>query len=195
MSEDPQTLSVYDSQSAEYEARVAAKDTPGLKDFIAAMPAGGRVLDLGCGPGLAAKTMLEHGLEIDAVDGSSAMVTRAIARGVPARQALFHEITGSNCYHGIFANFSLLHLPRSAFPNMLIRLQRLLTAEGILHIGMKLGDGENRDRLGRFYSYYQPDELDQLLTLAGFTPITRILGTGAGLDGWSSEWIVIHARR
>ncbi|WP_424941023.1 class I SAM-dependent DNA methyltransferase [Aliiroseovarius sp. S253] len=194
MSEDRQTLDVYDAQAAEYEARVAVKDTPGLDDFIAVLPSQAHVLDLGCGPGLTAKQMMDHGLTVDATDGSDAMVKRARDHGVPARQVLFHQIDGRSLYDGIFANFSLLHLPRTEMPAMLTRLQNLLKPRGMLHIGVKLGTGDARDDLGRFYTYYQQDELEELLTLAGFTIITRILGSGTGLDGRSSDWIVLHAR-
>lgn len=195
MSADAETLAVYDDQAKEYEARVAAKSTPGLDGFVDALPKGAQVLDLGCGPGLSAKMMQDHGVTVEAVDGSAAMVARARELGVNARQALFHEVTGDALFDGIFANFSLLHLPKSEMPDMLNRLHHLLKPAGLLHIGLKLGQGEARDRLGRFYSYYQPDELEQLLTSARFTPITRILGSGTGLDGWSSEWIVVHAKR
>lgn len=194
MSEDRQTLDVYDAQAAEYEARVAAKSTPGLDAFMAALPQRAHVLDLGCGPGLSAKAMLKHDLSVDAIDGSDAMVKRARDHGVPARKVLFHQITGRSVYDGLFANFSLLHLPRADMPAMLIRLNNLLKPKGYLHLGLKLGTGEARDDLGRFYTYYQQDELEGLLTLAGFTPITHILGSGTGLDGRSSDWIVIHAR-
>ncbi|MCK0171690.1 class I SAM-dependent methyltransferase [Aliiroseovarius sp. S1123] len=193
MSEDRQTLDVYDAQAAEYEARVAIKDTPGLDGFIAELPPHAHVLDLGCGPGLTAKQMMNHGLTVDATDGSTAMVKRARDHGVPARQALFHQIDGHALYDGVFANFSLLHLPRAEMPVMLTRLHKLLKSKGILHIGVKLGMGDARDDLGRFYTYYQQDELEELLTSAGFTLITRILGKGTGLDGRSSNWIVLHA--
>lgn len=194
MSEDRQTLDVYDAQAAEYEARVAAKGTPGLDDFIAALPENAHVLDLGCGPGLTAKHMMDRGLTVDATDGSDAMVKRARDHGVPARLALFHRIDGHALYDGIFANFSLLHLPRSEMPAMLARLHNLLKSPGVLHIRVKLGTGDARDDLGRYYTYYQQDELEDLLTFVGFAIITRILGRGTGLDGRSSNWIVLHAR-
>jgi predicted TPR repeat methyltransferase len=194
MSEDRQTLDVYDAQAAEYEARVAVKNTPGLDGFIAALPHDAHVLDFGCGPGLTAKQMMDHGLTVDATDGSDAMVKRARNHGVEARQALFHQIDGQALYDGIFANFSLLHLPRAQMPEMLVRIHRLLRPQGVLHIGVKLGTGDTRDDLGRYYTYYQQDELEELLTSAGFTLITHILGSGTGLDGRSSDWIVIHAR-
>lgn len=194
MSADHKTLAVYDAQVAEYEQRVAQKPTPGLSEFITHLRPGGHVLDLGCGPGSSALELMTHGFTVDATDGSAEMVARAVARGVIARQALFQELTGKEIYDGIWANFSLLHLPRAEMPDSLSRLRLTLKSNGIFHIGLKLGKGEARDRLGRFYTYYQEDELNDMLTRAGFTPFHRIIGAGTGLDGQTSDWIVLHAK-
>ena len=194
MSADPKTLAVYDAQVAEYEQRVAQKPTPGLTEFVTNLPPGGHVLDLGCGPGSSALELMTQGFSVDATDGAIEMVARAVARGVSARQALFHEITGDGIYDGIWANFSLLHLPRAEMPDILARIRLALKPDGVFHIGLKLGKGEARDRLGRFYTYYQEDELTNLLTHAGFTPFYRIIGAGTGLDGQISDWIVLHAK-
>lgn len=194
MSADRKTLAVYDAQVAEYEQRVAQKPTPGLTEFITSLPPSSHVLDLGCGPGSSALELMKHDFSIDATDGSAEMVARAVVRGVTARQALFHEITGEGIYDGIWANFSLLHLPRAEMPDILSRLRLALKPDGVFHIGLKLGKGEARDRLGRFYTYYQEDELVDLLARNGFTPFHRIIGAGVGLDGQTSDWIVLHAK-
>lgn len=191
MSSDPETLAVYDIEAEAYETRFAAMDTPGLDAFIKAIKSGGRVLDLGCGPGLHARAMRDVGLKVDAIDGSRVMVDRAQANGIAARHALFEEIDAQSAYDGIWANFSLLHLSRDAMPEMLSRLKYALRPGGVFHIGMKLGKGSARDTLGRLYTYYQAEELDGLLIDAGFTPGTHLPGSGSGLDGTVSDWMVV----
>jgi SAM-dependent methyltransferase len=193
VSADPETLAVYDARSADYARMVSAWATPGLDTFIAAMPRPGHVLDFGCGPGLDAQAMMEAGLTVDAVDASAQMVAVACEAGGTARQARFDEIGGTDIYDGIWANFSLLHAPRAAFPFHLMALARALRPGGLLHLGMKLGEGEGRDRLGRFYTYYDEDDLVRHLTMTGFTPTARFRGTGTGLSGEESPWIWIQA--
>ena len=193
MTVDPRTLAVYDARSDDYARMVSAWQTPGLEAFMRAIPRPGHVLDLGCGPGLDARRMMDAGLTVDAVDASAAMTAAAQDIGVNARQASFDQIDGTEIYDGIWANFSLLHAPRDAFSGHLAALACAMKPGGLLHIGMKLGEGEGRDALGRFYTYYDEDDLVRHLTKAGFTPATRFKGVGKGLSGEESPWIWIHA--
>ncbi|MEY8842878.1 class I SAM-dependent methyltransferase [Cribrihabitans sp. XS_ASV171] len=191
-----ETVRVYDQKAGDYAAMTDdynAED-PHLSDFLDTVPKGGHVLDLGCGPGMAAARMVATGLSVDAVDASSEMVALANRRqGVTARQARFDEIEGQAVYDGIWANFSLLHATRAAFPRHLATLHCALKPGGAFFIGMKLGTGEGPDRLGRFYTYYAEYELTGLLTDAGFTVTGRRHGNAPGLDGTASDWIALAA--
>ena len=193
---DRETISVYDSQAADYAAMTDDHNRadPRLEAFIAACPAGGLVLDLGCGPGTSAAAMARAGLVVEATDASAEMVRMAARHpGVSARQAVFSDIDAVGRYDGIWANFSLLHAPRADFPAHLSALHRALKPGGRFMIGLKLGTGEGRDRLGRYYTYYTESELDDYLRQAGFTPVERKLGRGTGLDGSESDWISVAA--
>lgn len=193
---DPETLAAYAREADAYERAVAPYNTsdPRLRDFITACPAGGRVLDLGCGPGGAAAEMAKAGLSADALDASPEFVAKAARHaGVRARQATFDDISGEDIYDGIWANFSLLHAARADFPRHLAALHRALKPGGIFFIGMKLGTGESRDRLGRFYTYYTQDELETLLQDAGFTVTGAVPGEGKGLEGTVQPWISVAA--
>jgi trans-aconitate methyltransferase len=59
---DTQTLDVYDGKIDDYLRLTQAPPSKALLAFIKAIPAGGRVLDLGCGPGLAAAEMARRRL-------------------------------------------------------------------------------------------------------------------------------------
>ena len=66
---------------------------------------------------------------------------------------------------------------------------------GWLFLGLKLGEGEGRDALGRFYSYVTRAELEALLTEAGMTPTDATEGAGKGLAGTVDPFILITSRR
>lgn len=152
------------------------------------------VLDLGCGPGQWAARLRDAGLIVDATDASPEMVELARANyGLAAKLATFEQLTVEDHYDGIWANFSLLHASRADFPGHLNRVHRALRPGGCLSIAMKLGSGEQRDRLGRFYAYYREDELRALLTKAGFTVSRSRIGNGKGLAGSDDTFVVMTA--
>lgn len=192
---DTETINVYDTRAADYaRENDTADNNPQLTAFIAACPAGGKVLDLGCGPGAAAKRMADSGLSVDASDASAEMIALAAKHpGVTARQATFDQIRGTAIYDGIWANFSLLHAPRAAFPDHLAALNTALKPNGIFYIGMKLGTDETRDTIGRLYTYYTADGLNDQLEQAGFTVLTQTFGESIGLDGVMADWISVAA--
>lgn len=194
MTADSETIAVYDTRSHDYATRRTGRAAePGLVEFIAALPDGGHLLDIGCGPGDSAHRFLKQGFTVDAVDASPGMVSRARELGVPARLGTFDDIVARDLYDGIWASYSLLHVPRVEVPGHLARLHRALKPGGRFHIGMKLGQGEKRDRLGRLYVYYGEDELVALLETAGFTPAARATRTDVGLDGTEYRGIWIQA--
>ena len=57
----------------------------------------------------------------------------------------------------------------------------------VLYLAEK-GEGEKRDRLGKFYAYYQEDELESLLLQAGFTPEHSRRGALRGMAGNIEDW-------
>lgn len=192
---DAETLSVYDRKAAEYRDLTARNEIdPDLARFLKALPAGSDVLDLGCGPGAAAAHMAAAGHRVTATDASPEMVKLAGAHpGVTARLATFDDIDEVAAYDAIWANFSLLHAPRAEMPRHLAALRRALRPGGLFHIGMKTGQGEARDALGRRYTYYTEDELSDLLRAAGFTPTASRRGKDTGLDGTVAPWVTIAA--
>ena len=190
---DKRTIAVYDTNASEYVRCLAAPETyPKLESFIDAMPPGGHVLDLGCGPGTWAGRMMERGLKVDALDASEGMAALAWERfGLKVRIGTFDAVTGSAVYDGIWAHYSLLHAPREAMPGHLAALRRALKPSGRMLIALKLGDGARRDKLGRFYTYYSAPELNDLLAEARFDVIERATGQDVGFDGSAHDWIAV----
>ena len=191
---DAQTLAVYDVKIDDYLRLTQAPPSKSLLAFIKAIPEGGRVLDLGCGPGFAAAEMARHGCNVEAIDGSAEMVAAASKNpGVIARQATFDDLPAQATYYGIYANFSLLHAKRADFNRHIQACHAALLPGGIFHLAMKLGTGAKRDALGRFYTYYTAEELKQILTQTGFTLTFEREGKEKGLAGDVEPFIMMAA--
>ncbi|MEL7276154.1 MAG: class I SAM-dependent methyltransferase [Pseudomonadota bacterium] len=192
---DRKTIDVYDARAADYAARFGApRPDPRLDAFIAALPAGGHVLDLGCGPGKAAAVMVAAGLQVTALDASAEMARLAREQhGIEVTVAGFDAIEGEALFDGVWASFSLLHAEREDMPRHLAALHRALKPGGRLMLGLKRGAGTHRDGIGRRYTFYETEDLAPLLATAGFTVTETELGEEAGLDGTVSPWIITHA--
>ena len=174
---DKETIKYYEMSAQSYLEKVCnINPDSDLLSFIKSIKAEGLILDLGCGPGNSSAMMQAAGLNVHASDGSQEMVKLANEIfNVQAVKADFNELSDINLYDGVWANFSLLHAPRSEMLPNLIRIHRALKKKGYLHLGLKIGQGEKRDTLGRKYTYYQPEEIDSLLISAGFTINTQRL--------------------
>lgn len=197
MSTDRETLDLYSTRADDYAKEVSEPEpSDRLRAFIDALPPGARALDLGCGPGNSAAAMARAGLDVDALDAAEGMVRVAREHfGVAARLGTFADVDTTRAYHGIWANFSLLHAPRADMPTHLALLHDALAQGGLLHIGLKTGPGEKRDSLGRLYTYYTDAEITDLLEAAGFAVVLRETGRDLGFDGEPADWIVLWARR
>ena len=60
---------------------------------------------------------------------------------------------------------------------------------GILFFSLKKGVGESRDKLGRFYSYYEKDEVEKYLEKANFQTKKYTEGSSVGLAGDKENWM------
>lgn len=181
---DKKTIAYYDSSAQVYLDKTSRKKPDSdLRSFIAATPPGGDVLDFGCGPGNSAAMMRAAGLTVHASDGSLEMVRIAAKYfGINAVHADFNELDDIKKYNSIWANFSLLHAPRSEMPSNLSRIFTALKPSGYLHLGLKIGNGEKRDKLGRNYTFYQPNELSSLLISAGFSLHSQRIDTNGTIS-------------
>ncbi|EAU44135.1 class I SAM-dependent DNA methyltransferase [Salipiger bermudensis] len=191
---DDRTLAVYAKRAQDYANLQPDAPFETLSTFIARLPEGARVLDLGCGPGHDSGHMAKAGLAVEALDASPEMVALARAsHGVDARQGHFDDLDAHARYDGIWASFSLLHAPRADMPRHLAAIARALKPGGLLGLSLKEGTGEGRDRLGRFYTFYIEDDLRALLADVGLTIRDVTRGEGRGLDGSASTWISVLA--
>lgn len=134
MPHDKRTLEFYAKEAAAYGAR---SDNVGvsknLAAFIAKLPRYATVLDLGCGTGRDTRALIDTGFAVTAVDGSSEMAREAEKRiGRPVRVQLFEDLDDVEAFDGIWANASLLHVPRAGLPKVLTRVHRALKPGGLL---------------------------------------------------------------
>jgi SAM-dependent methyltransferase len=147
------TTAYYDTHASEFCENTASVDMSELyAPFLAGIPAGGRIMDAGCGSGRDSLAFLKAGYDVVSIDASLEMV-KATSK-LTGRDALllaFKEIEFVNEFDGIWACASLLHVSRRDLDAVLIRLTKALKAKGVLYLSFKLGDAERFEH-GRFFN-------------------------------------------
>ena len=164
---DDDTLQFY-RRNAEAYADWAKAPSLRLKGFLALLPPEGSILELGCGSGNHSADMLAAGFKLRATDGSPEMAEIASRKlDHPVETMLFDELNENEAYDGVWASACLLHVPRDELAGILQRIRRALKPEGIFYASFKVGEGDGRDNLGRYYNYPSPEWLQATYATAG----------------------------
>lgn len=176
----------------------------GADKFIALLPKGALVLDLGCGPGIDAAYLTSKGLRIVGIDISEKMITLAKERVPSGKFFVMDMIEVPSLPHefdGIYAKASLLHVPKKDLPGVLEKLRSKLKAGGYLYITVKeIRPGQSgeevkqENRWGypfkRFFSYFTLPELKRFLSDGNFQICWENIN-----DGWETHWLQVIARK
>ena len=193
---DEETLRFYSSNARAYAGREIAKHTR-LTRFLALLPPGAKVLELGCGAGAASAEMIARGFDVEPTDGSPEMAAEASRRlGRPVATLLFHDLSKVEAYDAVWANACLLHVPRDELADVLALIWRALKDNGHFFASYKTGDAEGRDTLNRYYNYPSPDWLRTNYTSAGnWSSLEIETGEVIGFDNQWAKMLFVVARK
>lgn len=194
---DEQTLRFYADNAVAYIGRARGHPNDQLRAFLAALPAGARILELGTGGGDDARFMLAQGFDVQPTDASPKLAEQATARiGRPVRIMRFDELTEHAAYDGVWASACLLHAPQAELTADLARIHSALRPGGLFVASFKAGTGEGRDTFGRYYNY--PDRLTLEGHYAAAAPWFELAiaeRNGSGYDNQPTLWYCVTARK
>lgn len=164
---DDATLQFYRRNAEAYAGWAKAPSTR-LIGFLKLLPPGGAILELGCGAGNHAAVMLAEGFVLRATDGSPEMAEVAARRiNHPVEAMRFDELDDREAYEGVWASACLLHVPRDELAGILGRIHRALKPGGMFYASYKVGHGDGRDSIGRYYNYPAADWLAATYAASG----------------------------
>ncbi|GAA3702398.1 class I SAM-dependent methyltransferase [Oceanisphaera sediminis] len=155
----------YYQQQAEqfYQSTVTVDMTPLYDRFLPKVPAGGHIVDAGCGSGRDSLHFSRLGYRVTAFDASPALVQLARAHsGLPVVQCRFEEFSTPAPADAIWACASLLHVPLAELAAVMAHLTTQLKPGGVFYCSFKYGQGET-SREGRHFTNLDETGLKQLL--------------------------------
>ena len=194
---DQATLDFYEKEAPLYVSRGKGGVSRWLDDFMQALPAGAVILELGCGGGRDAEALFAHGFDVHPTDGTPSIAAKAEERlGRPVRIMRFDELSDVSIYDAVWANASLLHVPRVALVNVLALIFRALKPGGLHVATYKAGGVAGRDMLGRYFNYLDRQALTEAYSRSGQWEVVAVVDyVGGGYEGGQGPWIAITARR
>ncbi|GET36584.1 class I SAM-dependent methyltransferase [Microseira wollei] len=159
----------------------------------------GKILDIGCGPGRDLVAFKQQGHTVVGLDATPAFVEMAKqVSGCEVWQQSFLSLDlPGETFDGIFANASLIHVPRGEMVRVLQDLQRSLVPQGAIVMSMCRGDSEGYSARPTGYRYvcgWEYETLAPCVEAAGFEIVNHYYRP-PGVRFEAQSWLVIVGRK
>ena len=191
------TLDYYNQNAQSFATGTVSVDFHETQDrFLKLLDKGSLVLDFGCGSGRDTKYFLEHGMHVEATDGSEELCWIASDyAGIPVKWMLFQELKETEKYDGIWACSSILHLPKQELKAVLMKMVDALKKQGIIYTSFKYGEFEG-ERNGRYFTDFTEDAFRDFVADIAEIQIEEVWITGDVRQGRNEEkWLNLIMRK
>jgi len=179
-----ETVKVYDKIADKYvkpffRGFEGSADKKYVMKFISLLPKNAKILDVGCGPGQDTENLMKLGFNVEGIDLSKKMIEIAKKkfkckfRIMDIRKLKYKE----NTFDALFANYSLIHIPRSEVLKTLKGFNKILKPDGLLYLTLQEGKGEKfiieplNPKYKTFFKFFTLKEIKLLLKKAKFNVI------------------------
>lgn len=191
--QDP-TGRFYADNAKTYVEHAQAPSRERLDPFLALLPQGAKILELGCGNGRDSAEMLSRGYRVTPTDGIAEIAAEASRRlKMPVSVLSFAEIAAVSAFDGVWANACLLHVPRADLGVILARIHRALRPGGAFYASFKAGGAEGHDGLGRYYNYPSQKWLKDVCSALPWRTLALDITQGGAYDGQPTDWLHLLA--
>ena len=184
------TIEYYNQHAAEYFAETVKVDLGEQREvFLAALPPGGQIMDLGCGSGRDSRWFLAKGFAVDALDASKELCKLAQQyTRISVQCCTIQEWEPEKAYDGIWACASLLHLKREELKIFYENCHRFLKKDGVLFVSAKEDIQTGTDEKDRFFTNFDEEIIQELIYDDSRYEVLRFWHTQDKL-GRETKWV------
>ena len=173
-----QHVDEYLDKRSEQEDRTMAF-WPGVEYFLKHLEPGEKIFEIGSGSGTDAKMIEELGFKVRRSDAAKSFLQLLTEQGYESEYYNVLDGPHAEKCSAIFANAVLLHFNEEQFGVALDNIYQSLLPDGLLCIGMKLGDFEGWREKGlagkRYFKFWKLDELDKKLARAHLKVLNSVI--------------------
>jgi 2-polyprenyl-3-methyl-5-hydroxy-6-metoxy-1,4-benzoquinol methylase len=155
-----------------------------LRRVAQAVGDGGRILEVGSGPGWEADFIETMGVSVRRTDATRRFLELQAERG--KQGDLLNVITDDlgGPYDAVVALCVLIHVPRDEIDQVLKKIAQALRRDGAFLVSMRDGDGETG---GRYHTvYWRRDDFAARMEAAGFALEWDEYSVDCDNDGWNT---------
>lgn len=202
----------YDRAAAHYVARFQHhlddrpldRATIGAFAELVARTAAPRVLDVGCGTGVATAALAAAGLDVTGIDLSPNMIAQARQHnpGLSFRVGSMLDLdVADGSVGGLCAWYSIIHVPDAHLPEVFAEFHRVLASGGVLLLAFQVGDEPrvltdfDGEQVNLTFIRRRPEVVVDLLSNSGFRVYAEMVRQPDGDAGESTPQAYLIARR
>ncbi len=194
---DVNSAAWYDRNTQDYVDRTQMVELSHLYErFLRYVPAGGRILDAGCGSGRDSLAFRRLGYDVVPMDASIEMVKHVSQLlGTKAIHRRHQDVDFVEAFDGVWSMASLLHVSHAELPEVLGKYRTALIPGGAFFASFKHGQGEQvRDE--RLFANQDDASFRQLLRhVPGLTLLETSVDTDRRPGREGDEWFSVICRR
>lgn len=190
-------MTYYDKNSTAFFKNTVDLDMSELYEpFLSRLPECASILDAGCGSGRDSLYFTRLGHHVTAVDASPTMCEMAgIHTELEVKCERLQDLAFEDCFDGIWACASLLHVPAAEMVSVLTLLKISMKQNGILYASYKLGSEQRIDGHGRVFTDATEELARMWLTAAGLQPVEFWTTADVRPDRLEAQWLNLIAQR
>ena len=187
------TIEYYNNNANEYfDSTLQVNLEEMYNRFMRYIPAGGSIMDLGCGSGRDVRWFIDHGYDAHGLDASEKLVKLSCKKlQIPIELGTIEAWITEEPFDGIWCCASIMHLDEEDIEQFFSNLKYNLKKNGVLFMSVKTEITTGNDSYGRFFRDFEEADIHELLSRHQGLSLRELWYTKDKLSRDTFKWLNI----